>query len=154
MKAMVCPDIMNVIRERKTTNLETEFQPFARKYNTYQIKHWSGMTLSYNSSQLKSGCSFIKGAVLSPNCIEVCASKISIRVTVGESAWNLFNYVYLNFVNRNWWKHWFVWWTHVRLQTPSVNYKKAHFLVLWSWKTFYLGNETVILLCYHLNSTI
>ena len=82
MKAMVCPDIMNVIRERKTTNLETEFQPFARKYNTYQIKHWSGMTLSYNSSQLKSGCSFIKGAVLSPNCIEVCASKISIRVTV------------------------------------------------------------------------
>ena len=71
MKAMVCPDIMYVVRERKTTQLQTEFQPFARKYNTYTIKHWSGNVISYNSSQLKLGCSFVKGAVLSPNCLKV-----------------------------------------------------------------------------------
>ena len=71
MKIMVCPDIMYVIRERKTNQLQTEFQPFARKYSTYQIKHWSGNVISYNSSQLKSGCSFVKGAVLSPNCLKV-----------------------------------------------------------------------------------
>ena len=71
MKTMVCPDIMYVVRERKTTQLKTEFQPFAKKYDTYQIKHWSGNVISYNSSLLKSGCSFVKGAVLSPNCLKV-----------------------------------------------------------------------------------
>ena len=71
MKTMVCPDIMYVVRERKATKLQTEFQPFARKYSTYQIKHWSGNVISYDSSQLKSGCSFVKGAVLSPNCLKV-----------------------------------------------------------------------------------
>ena len=75
MKTMVCPDIMNVVRERKTTQLQSEFLPFARKYNAYQIKHWSGNVLSYNSSQLKSSCTLVKGAILSPNCIEVILKK-------------------------------------------------------------------------------
>ena len=71
MKTIVCPDIMNVVRERKTTQLQSEFLPFARKYNAYKITHWSGNILSYNSSQLKSGCTLVKGVILSPNCLEV-----------------------------------------------------------------------------------
>ena len=71
MKTMVCPDIMNLVAEGKANNLVAEFQPFARKYSTNVIKHWSGRTLNYNSSTLRSGCAFIKGAVLSPNCLTV-----------------------------------------------------------------------------------
>ena len=77
MKTMVCPDIMYAVRERKTTQLKTDFQPFARKYNTYQINHWSGNVIIYNSSQLKLGCSFVKGAVLSPNCLNVSMYMLS-----------------------------------------------------------------------------
>ena len=72
---MVCPDIMNLVTERKEKNLITEFKPFARKYSTNVIKHWSGRTLNYNTSTLRLGCAFIKGAVLSPNCLTVNITK-------------------------------------------------------------------------------
>ena len=71
MKTLVCPDIMNLVVERNPNDLQSEFQPFARKYNAYEIKHWSGSLLEYNKTHLRSGCAFIKGAILSPNCLTV-----------------------------------------------------------------------------------
>ena len=71
MKALVCPDIMNVVTKNNEDDLSKDFEPFARKYSTSTITHWSGEVLRYNSTHLKPGCAFIKGAILSPNCIAV-----------------------------------------------------------------------------------
>ena len=53
------------------SRLLKEFLPFSRKYNTYLIRHWSGAILNYNGLQLRAGCSFVKGAIISPSCIMV-----------------------------------------------------------------------------------
>ena len=71
MKILVCPDIMNVVMKNNEDDLSKDFEPFARKYSTSTITHWSGEVLRYNSTHLKPGCAFIKGAILSPNCIAV-----------------------------------------------------------------------------------
>ena len=71
MKVLVCPDIMNVVMKNNEDDLSKDFEPFARKYSTSTITHWSGEVLRYNSTHLKPGCAFIKGAILSPNCIAV-----------------------------------------------------------------------------------
>ena len=71
MKVLVCPDIMNVVMKNNEDDLSKNFEPFARKYSTSTITHWSGEVLRYNSTHLKPGCAFIKGAILSPNCIAV-----------------------------------------------------------------------------------
>ena len=71
MKTLVCPDIMSTVVDRETEDLHRKFLPFSRKYNTYIVRHWSGEILRYNSMDLRTSCSFVKGAILSPNCINV-----------------------------------------------------------------------------------
>ena len=66
-----CFIIMNDVMENNEDDLSKDFEPFARKYSTSIITHWSGEVLRYNSTHLKPGCAFIKGAILSPNCIAV-----------------------------------------------------------------------------------